>query len=273
MSDTIKSETAFSNEDIVRFLLEETNTTEPPTNAEKIARYLKLTVRGFFHHEYKLDPKIRAYLHPTRREIGISRNLSHHRRKFSILHEVGHYVIPGHLDKEELDKEDIIVDDDRTLADYSVIKQEMEANQFAADCLFQLARFSDDVRSQNLDWNNIKLLSSIYDTSLIACARRWVEESHKDYALLVFTPTSLRSMSPLRLSYTITSNSFKQRYFARIPRIWMKKESRVFQVFHKTGQYADWNAKLSIEIDSDVQSFDVLLFPTLYGVYGLIDQS
>lgn len=268
MSWTVKGEPDFSNEDIVRFLLEETGTYRPPTNSEKIARYLKLDIRGFFHHEYKLDPKIRAYLWPAKRDIGISNLLSRHRRKFSILHEVGHFVIPGHLDN--LAKNDKLLDDDLSLADHSVVKLEVDANRFAADCIFQLDKFQTDIDNDVLTWSNVSSFANKYDASLIATARRWVEASLAPCALLVFVPITMGGDVRLRYTYSITSQSFRKRFFARLTGFTLGEDSTTFHAFKNTRGYTSLVERLTVQLENDELEFEMMLFSTQYNVYGLI---
>lgn len=267
MQEPIRSEHEFSSKEIVQYLLESTGTFEPPTNADLIARSLQLEIRWFFHEEYNLDKKIRAYLLPARREIGIARTLSPHRRKFSILHEVGHYVNPAHW---ELNSSKMIVDDDRTLKDNSVIAREIDANRFAADCIFQLDRFQSDVSDLAMSWSNISLIARIYDTSVIATARRWVECSQLPCAILVFVPKSSRKSDALRFSYMIASESFKEMNFARLPKFDVPKGSVVVQAYRDSIGYTDLCEQLPVEVNKQVRHFDMPLFATPYGVYGLI---
>lgn len=268
MRKPIRSEPDFTNEDIVRFLLEKTQSFEPPTNAELITHHLGLSVRWFFHDEHSLDKNIRAYLFPARREIGIARSLSPHRRKFSILHEVGHFVNPRHW--EGLKSSGMLVDDDDTLRDQSVVAREIEANRFAADCIFQLDRFQSDVSNHSITWSNISTIARIYDTSVIATARRWVERSQESCALLVFVPNPPPETSKLRYSYMIASDSFKDTYFARLPKFDVPNDSVVFQAFSDSIGYTDLCEQLPVEVNQRVRHFDLALFATPYGVYGLI---
>ena len=268
MAKVIRGATAFSNEDIVRYLLEQTDTLEPPTNAEQIAHFLELQVRGFFHSEYGLDPNIRAYLLPDNREIGVSKTLTPHRRKFSILHEVGHYVIPGHLDT--LAQDELLLDDDRSLADYSVVAVEMEANRFAADCIFQLDRLQTDVDNVDLEWRNILEAATIYDASVIATARRWVEGSLADCALLLFVPVILNNRVNLRYSYAITSESFRQQYFDRLSGFTLDENTTSLQAFRNTNGNAGLVERLVVRIGNQDHEFKMMLFSTKYNVYGLI---
>ena len=268
MSRLIRGEAEFSNSDIARFLLEMTNTLEPPTDAEQVADHLNLNIRGFFHSEYNLDSNIRAYLWPAKKEIGISNQLSPHRRKFSILHEVGHFVLPGHLDN--IEKEAMLLDDARSLSDFSVVTVETEANRFAADCIFQLNRFQDDVSNVSLEWASISRMANVYDASLVSTARRWIKESLGTCALLVFVPLEIGEIVTLNYSYSITSQTFRQKYFARLSKFTFGEGSEVFRAFRDTRGYADLVETLHVDIDNDQYAFDMMLFSTQFGVYGLI---
>lgn len=268
VSQVIQGQAEFSIKDLVRFLLEKTSTTDPPTNAERIARYVNLNVRGFFHHEYGLDSSIRAYLWPARKEIGVSRQLTPHRRKFSILHEVGHYVIPGHLDN--LDEKEKLLDDARTLSDYSVITVEMQANRFAADCIFQLDRLQLDVDNVDLHWPNVSRIATLYDASIVATVRRWVEESLRPCAFLVFAPVKRKLMTRLRFSYVITSESFRQRYFSNLSRFTLDEDSDALLAYRNTSGYAGLFETLNVDLGNESRVFEMSLFSTQYNVYGLV---
>ena len=268
MSTGIRGEPEFSKEDIVRYLLELTETLKPPTNAERIASSLGLSIRGFFHNEHGLNPDIRAYLLPAKREIGISKWLSPHRRKFSILHEVGHFVIPGHT--ENLKREAMILDDDRSLADHSVVNIEMEANQFAADCIFQLDRLQTEVANEELIWPNVCRIARVYDASVISTARRWVEGAFTACALLVFVPVKMGNAIGLRHLYVIASEVFRQRYFVRLSAFTLREESMSFRAFRDTRGHSGHVETLSVNINNAPNEFDVMLFSTQYSVYGLI---
>lgn len=268
MPASVKGEAAPDIQDIVRYLLEETHTIEPPTNAERIARFLGLTVRGFFHREHNLASNIRAYLLPSKSEIGVSRMSTPQRRKFSILHEVGHFVLPGHLDS--LGQEEMLLDDSRSLSDFSVLTVEMEANKFAADCIFQLDTLHNDARSLDLMWANVSKMANRFDASLIATARRWVEGSTDDCALLVFKPVDLSSGIVLNYSYSIVSQSFRQKYFARLSAFSRGESSNAFRAYRDTRGYAGLVEPLAVDIGESRYEFEMSLFSTQYGVYGLI---
>lgn len=268
MAEVIRGAPAFSNEDIVRFLLEKTETLEPPTDAEKIAHFLNLEVRGFFHQDYGLDPNIRAYLLPDEKLIGVSKSLTRHRRKFSVLHEVGHYVIPGHLDN--LQRNERLLDDDRSLADYSIVTIEMEANQFAADCIFQLQRLQSDVDKVELEWQNVLKIASVYDASVVATARRWVEQSLNDCALLLFVPVLDKDKVKLRYSYAITSHSFRRSYFKRLTGFILDERTTAFQAFRDTNGYSGLVESITVQINGKRYQFEMMLFSTNYNIYGLI---
>lgn len=268
MPAKIHGQADFSIQDIVRYLLDETGTRSPPTRAQDFADYLGLSIRGFFHEEHGVHEDVRAYLLPANREIGISYRLSSHRRKFSILHEVGHFVIPGHT--ENLEKDAMFLDDDQSLADHSVLNIEMEANRFAADCIFQLDRLQTDVANVDMTWHNICAAASDFDTSVIATARRWVESSRKACALLVFVPVKLRNAVGLRYSYAIASVAFRQKFFARLSEFTLYENSITYRAYRETRGHADLVETLKVMIDDRPREFSVELFSTQYGVYGLI---
>lgn len=269
MSDPIAAQPDIDPQDIVRALLEETHQFEPPTNAERVARHLKLTVRGFSHREYGLDPRVRAFLWPSKRLIGVDRRLTSTRRTYSILHEIGHYVLPGHV--TNLSREEKIVDEDRTLSAANVIKQEIEANNFAADCLFQLDRFEIYVGDMEINRRNIQNTADIFGASFEASARRWVERSLLPYALVVFNPSSSESDAPLTIMYTVTSESFRQNYFTRLtPGQELPGESQAYDLFRQFSYDAEVEEEFSIEISGEMKKFPTLLFSNSYRVFGLL---
>ena len=66
-------------------------------------------------------------------------------------------MLPGHATHPDLVTEDgIIRDEAKNLSVGSIVQMEIEANQFAADCIFQLDQFTALVRTKQLDWDNIK---------------------------------------------------------------------------------------------------------------------
>ena len=101
------------------------------------------------------------------------------RRNFVTLHEVGHKVLPWQRQTY------LYVDDDITL-DLDISQQfEQEANEFAADVLFQMGRFAEDARSLPFTIVSPIALARRYSASAHAAIRRYVEQSERACAVLI----------------------------------------------------------------------------------------
>lgn len=258
-------------EEIVRELLNATQTIHPPTDADLLAQYLNLTVIEF-NDSYRLDDSVRAFLNPKQRLIGLHPALSNTQRAFSILHEIGHFVLPGHSTHPDLvGSEGIISDTGQNLSARSIVKKEIEANQFAADCIFQLDRFTRLVLAEPLRWKNIVSAAKAYRASFEATARRWVEKSDEACALVVFQPSDRKqSNSVLRVMYTITSEAFKNVYFENLVSGYeMDRNSAVHRFFHND----NLDSKTSLEVNTAQKgsmSFQMDMFNNSYRVFGLL---
>ena len=271
-----RGEFQLSREEIVRALLQESGTTDPPTDPYRIANYLKLSVHSFTREEYGLDPSIRAFLWPSERLIGVHQTLSSTRRNFSILHEIGHFVLPGHLHPDFVQVGKKHTDTAKNMSIDTVIQQEIEANQFAADCLFQLDRFDRKIVEAKLDWLNIQVMAQNYHASIEATARRWIERTSQEYALVVFNPKSRNTRnappSPLELLYSVTSESFARSYFSRlITGFEVGEESLVFRIFYGL-EYRDPPEdilRVAMPDESEL-TFSMRLFSNSYRMFGLL---
>ncbi len=270
MAGSLRAEPGISSQNIVRALLKASDTSGPPTDPEKIADVVGLTIREFDKDE--LPPQVRAFLSPRDGIIGVHRNLTSTRRTFSILHEVGHFVLPGHANSLLNHETQRIQDEDETLSSQSVHILEIEANQFAADCLFQLDRFDRTVYIAELSWLNIQIAADRYKASIEATARRWIEQSPNDYALVVFNPTDRKNPpSDLCIGYTITSKSFQERFFSRLVRGQkMGSDTLVYQLFYGLTYQDRPEAILQVALRDEVTEFQMRLFSNSYSVFGLL---
>ena len=191
------------------------------------------------------------------------------RRTYSILHEIGHYVLPGHV--TNLSEDEKIVDEDRTLSVASVIKQEIEANRFAADCLFQLDRFDFHVANMEMNRRNVQNVADDFGASFEATVRRWVERSPNPVGLVVFNPASAKSDAPLTIMYTITSDLFKEDYFAKlIPGQELGRTSLAYEIFHRFAYDDEMKEDFAIEIGNETVNFPMTLFTNSYRVFGIL---
>lgn len=94
------------------------------------------------------------------------------RRRFTIAHEIGHFLIPWHKGDQRCTKKDMSERRIETL----VQKQETEANRFAAGILMPRSWFVSDMRKLgDADVEHVKTLARQYGTSVEATVARYVE--------------------------------------------------------------------------------------------------
>jgi Zn-dependent peptidase ImmA (M78 family) len=97
------------------------------------------------------------------------------RRRFTIAHEIGHFVIPTHRLLATVCKDFEIESWGKNLQDV-----EIEANQFAAEFLLPAFIVRNEIGSGVPSISRISLLAGEYETSLTVAVRRFVEFT--DYA-------------------------------------------------------------------------------------------
>ncbi len=276
-------ETTFSAipsvEQLVRAILSETGINNPPTTPELLADYFKLEIDYFDDHKkYNLSPKIKAFLWPDRKLIGVYSRLIKSQRIFSILHEIGHFVL--HCNDPSLLNNGKFIDSGENLAGIDslskkgVVREEIEANKFAADCLFQLDSFDRFTNINENNWSNIRIAADYYAASIEATARRWVERSQEACALVTFSPTSRDQFgSPLKILYTITSQSFKDDYFTRLgSNQELGSDSAIYRFFYRL-EYFGETLDVTINVHNGSHgstSYDAHLFSNSYRVFGLL---
>lgn len=110
------------------------------------------------------------------------------RRRFTIGHELGHFLCPRHLPTSSgsfmCSSEDMKIVNARE-ADKSA-KMEVEANRFSALLLMPLPQFRKDVRHRKeVDISHILDLAKLYETSKEATARRYVEVQDEACAAII----------------------------------------------------------------------------------------
>lgn len=100
-------------------------------------------------------------------------------KRFTIAHEIGHYVLPGH----DVDCS-ICTEEDVSLLRKDVGEFEQEANQFAAELLLPAEQVKTIVKDRGTSMETCKLISKAFDTSLTAAAVRCIELSDSVAALV-----------------------------------------------------------------------------------------
>jgi len=192
-------------------------------NPRQLLEYLKLEYLSFnFARELPEEAKKtitggapRALLSFTDRLVATDDSLDEKRTRFSVLHEIGHYLLPHH-------EHTLYVCDDIGLSFATRLVMEKEANEFAADLLFLGDRFSAEANSRPINALTVKELAIQYRASFEATARRLVEKSFRPCLLIVFKQEDKRdaldvdAVPTWSVRYCIASPSFKTTYFEKV---------------------------------------------------------
>src|ERR1700722_17907197 len=105
------------------------------------------------------------------------------RRRFTIAHELGHFLIPSHKGNQQCTAADLR----ETRLDSDHRQREAEANRFAAGLLMPRPWFSRDMdRLGDADVTHVQTLAERYGTSLEATANRYIELT-SDICAFVFS--------------------------------------------------------------------------------------
>ena len=104
------------------------------------------------------------------------------RRRFTIGHELGHFLMPSHRGSRQCTRQDLAERRTDTLHH----KQESQANEFSAGLLMPRSRFSKDIDDLgSADIGHVLDLARMYGTSLEATANRYVELSDEACAVIM----------------------------------------------------------------------------------------
>jgi len=193
-----------------------------PTNERRILSFLGLEQLSFdFMNELefldtpqKPEGELRAALHLGERVVATQSGMGEKRTRFSVFHEVAHCVLPEHHAK-------LFVDTDQTLSWWAKARFEREANQFAADLLFQGRRFTEQALSRDTSLKTVLDLAPRYGASYEAAFRRFTEFHTLPCALIVYQKTSQNDESFVEdddygIQYSITSAPFRKLFFASV---------------------------------------------------------
>jgi len=208
--------------ELVHFLLKESGQYEGGAiNPSDVLNYLKLSYLAFdFDSNLALEAKPqgsrpRALLSFRDKLIAVHDSLSRTRRRFSILHEIGHYVLPAH-------QHSLYLCDSTAMSPWARLSFEREANEFAADLLFKGGLFSLDAARMGISAQTVAALAGKYDGSFEATARRLVERNLRPVMLVVFRNVADAAQLDAdaeqvwEVRYCIASPVFKARFFARV---------------------------------------------------------
>jgi Zn-dependent peptidase ImmA (M78 family) len=267
-------------EDIVEGLLQASGTRgKIPTDVSEVLGYLDLKQLSFdFMKELDFVPEltekrdIRAVLSYKDKIIATYRKLHKNQTVFSTFHEIGHYVLPEHVEKFYLCN----IED---LSFFAKLRLEAEANKLAANLIFQLDHFAVEASSFPLGCSVITALAGKYGTSFEATARRYVEQHSEPCALVVYDKIEKHledlefdEFPSFKVQYTIASKSFGEKFFTRIleEKI-VPGESSVYEACKKLDVSQIVESKISITIVGKGDLiFDSQLFTNGYKVFRLI---
>lgn len=192
-------------------------------NPAEILQFLDLEYLAFdFSRELPSDAqqtvggaKPRALISFNDRLVATDSSLDNRRARFSVLHEVGHYVLPHH-------QHALYVCDDIGLSFSTRLTFEREANEFAADLLFLGDRFSVDSNSRSICAGTVKELAERYNATFETTSRRIAERSFRPCMLVVFMKEpsianiDVDQSQSWRVRYCIASPTFRATYFESV---------------------------------------------------------
>lgn len=106
------------------------------------------------------------------------------RINFSIAHEIAHAVIRHHANTNFFCFIDDVTESNRFIMDREL---EKEANMFASYILLPDRQFKEDISRLNFTFQNVEELSKKYRSSLVLVAKKWVEQSNLEIAMVFST--------------------------------------------------------------------------------------
>jgi Zn-dependent peptidase ImmA (M78 family) len=115
------------------------------------------------------------------------------RRRFTIGHELGHFLIRSHLGNRQCTKVDL--QERRTKEPRQ--RQEAEANRFAAGMLMPRGRFLREMeRLGDADVSHVRKLGGLFETSLEATANRYIDLTSDICAFVFSKDGTIRYIRP-----------------------------------------------------------------------------
>jgi Zn-dependent peptidase ImmA (M78 family) len=233
-----------AREEVVEALLDEAGATKLPTDEDKILDFLELRQLSFDFMR-KVDflpkqggktPEIRAALNLNDRLVVTQSGLNEKRKRFGIFHEIGHFISEEHRQKLfNVGVDKLHVDTDATLSWWTRIRMEREANEIAAELLFQGQRFTKESLGYPTSIRTVLRLAPEYGASYESALRRYTERHALPVALIVSdrvpkTPNEQADEeAEFRLQYTITSPTFRKKYFSGLESNEPSKQSDFFE--------------------------------------------
>jgi Zn-dependent peptidase ImmA (M78 family) len=247
-----------------------------PTDEEKILTFLNLKQLSFdFMHEVDFLPKlqnktaeIRAALSMNDRLVVTQAGLNDKRKRFGILHEVGHFISEEH-------RERLFFDTDATLSWWTRVRIEREANEIAAALIFQGNRFTEESVNAPTSIKTVLGLAPRYGASYESALRRYTERHVLPVALMVFDKLPRTSDDEhdeeveFKLQYTITSPVFRKKYFSALE----SKDPVSKSDFFGSARYLNDIAEETLTVeaaDGNSWDFETEVFTNSYKLFQFI---
>lgn len=168
----------------------------PPIQVEEFA----LSVGILEFRDLEVDGFVGALMTNLEKTMGIilsAKGMGHRRRRFTIGHELGHYLIPAHRGDKNCTSADLAERRRDTLHR----QEEAQANRFSAGLLMPKPSFKAHVEGMGApEVGHIGLLADTYDVSREAVANRYVELT-AGMCAIVFTKGG-------RIKYACASKDF-----------------------------------------------------------------
>jgi Zn-dependent peptidase ImmA (M78 family) len=149
-----------------------------PVRLEDIAKQIGLRIREVRSNGFE-GALVRIANQP-RGAVAVRESLPEVRKRFTIAHEIGHYILPGHDAANSVCREDqvgsLVIDPD---------SYEKAANKFAGELLMPSATVRRIVRKFGISIDTCKFVRDQFDVSLSAAAVKCVELTDHVRAALV----------------------------------------------------------------------------------------
>ncbi|GGD40678.1 hypothetical protein GCM10011514_00940 [Emticicia aquatilis] len=165
-------------------LLRDSNTFSYPIKVEECAKYLKLPIS-----ELDIEDEISGFLAIKDKESIIGVNMKHHinRKRFTIAHELGHFILhknenPLFIDKNESNVIAIYNRDEKSSR--GEILKEKEANSFAAALLMPKKLIKEAIENSINKNNILSLIDELarkFEVSQHAMSIRLSDLGYSDY--------------------------------------------------------------------------------------------
>jgi hypothetical protein len=162
--------------------------TRQPVQLPELAMKIGLRIRDVPSTGF--DGALVRIVNRPRGIIAVRQNMQDPRKRFTIAHEIGHFVLPGHDDESRIcseeeieaptsDKEQITQesDDANDKADKEENDLEQAANKFAAELLMPSPVIRRIVTKCGISIDTCEFVSDLFQVSRTAAAARCVEET------------------------------------------------------------------------------------------------